>query len=439
MRIGIDARMYSTRFTGIGRYVKELIDNISVLDTDNEYIIFFNDEEYINYMPPNPRISKRRVTAGYYTLKEQTSFVTDLNRENLDIMHFTHFNAPVLYNRPSVVTIHDLTLSKFPGQNKTSIIHKLGYQVTIKNIVSKAWRIICVSEHTKEDAIKMLGAWVSKIRVVYEGISKEISPVTDKGRLDAIKQKFGITNPFFLYTGAWRKHKNLVNLIKAFNLYRNMYDTNVSLVLAGKVDPNYKEVTDSIRDFGLGSHVIMPGFIADEDLPGLYSAAQAFIFPSLYEGFGLPPLEAMACGCPVAVSNVSSLPEICGDAALYFDPNSPDKICESMHQIVVPETRDRLIAAGLEHVKTFSWDDMTKKTLEIYKEVYEQIQKQKQQQSQQTTEGKAQPQQPNTTPPAMAPAPTPAPVPEVATTPPAPEPAVTKPAETSKAQKPASK
>lgn len=377
MRIGIDARMYSTRFTGIGRYVKELIDNIAATDTENEYIIFFNEEEYVNYMPPNPRISKRRVKAGYYSFKEQTSFVAALNREDLDIMHFTHFNAPILYNKPSIVTIHDLTLSKFPGQRKTTLMHKMGYQMTIKNIVSKAWRVICVSEHTKEDAIKMLGVGVEKIRVIYEGISNDIQPVADTAVLSSIKQKYGITVPYFLYTGAWRKHKNLVNLIKAYNLYRNIHDGNNVLVLAGKIDPNYKEVTDAIHEFGLSSHILTPGFIPDADLPGLYSGAQGFVFPSLYEGFGLPPLEAMACGCPVAVSNVSSLPEVCGEAAVYFDPNDPEKICEAMNQITQPNVRDTLIKTGLDHVKTFSWPLMTQKTLGIYREVYDQIQKQK--------------------------------------------------------------
>jgi len=344
MRIGIDARMYSTRFTGIGRYVKELIDNIALH--------------------------------------------TDLNRENLDIMHFTNFNAPIRYNKPSVVTIHDLTLSKFPGQKKTSIIHKLGYQMTIKSIINKAQKIICVSEHTKEDAIKMLDANVEKIRVVYEGISEDIKPVTDQTELNSIKKKYNINAPYFLYAGAWRKHKNLVNLVKAFNLYRNLHDTNCALVIAGKIDPNYKEVTDTIQEFGLASHVITPGFIPDEDLPALYSGANAFVFPSLYEGFGLPPLEAMACGCPVAVSNVSSLPEVCGNAAILFDPKDPNKICEAMHQVVEPETRSKMVSAGLEHVKAFSWADMATKILGIYKEVFDDIEKQKAVNSQKSNDSK---------------------------------------------------
>jgi len=249
--------------------------------------------------------------------------------------------------------------------------------MTIKSIVKKASRIICVSEHTKEDALKMLGVSVDKVRVVYEGISEDIKPVTDQAALDNLKKKYNINEPYFLYTGAWRKHKNLANLIKAFNLYRNMHDTNSALVLAGKVDPAYKEVTEAISEYGLAGHVIMPGFIPDEELPTLYSAANAFIFPSLYEGFGLPPLEAMACGCPVAVSNVSSLPEICGNAAIYFEPEDPEKICEAMHKIVEPETRKKMVEIGFQHAKTFSWSDMTTNILNIYKEVFIDIEKEK--------------------------------------------------------------
>jgi glycosyltransferase involved in cell wall biosynthesis len=367
MRIGIDARMYSTKFTGIGRYVKELIDTIAEIDTENEYVIFFNDEEYSRYFPPNPRISKRRVSAGYYSVKEQTSLVSALNREELDLMHFTHFNAPILYKKPSIVTIHDLTLSKFPGQNKTSFVHKLGYQMTIKNIINKAWKIICVSENTKQDAIKMLSANVEKISVIYEGISSEFVPVDAPEAIQSVTSKYNISKPFFLYSGAWRKHKNLPNLVKAYNLFRNMYGTENQLVLAGKVDPNYKEVQETISSLGLSAHIVIPGFIADEDMAAMYSAARSFVFPSLYEGFGLPPLEAMACGTPVAVSNISSLPEICGNSAEYFDPNNPEDICKAMHQTFDnEERRNALIQSGLEHVKTFSWDKMTRSILGLY-------------------------------------------------------------------------
>lgn len=373
MRIGIDSRMYSPKFTGIGRYVKELIDHITVLDTENEYVLFFNEEEYAKYMPPNPRVSKRRVKANHYSLREQTTFTKALNSEELDLVHFTHFNAPVLYKKPCLVTIHDLTLSKFPDEERSNVLKKFAYQLTIKNITQKAKRIIAVSQNTKEDAIKYLGAAVDKIRVVYEGVSGEFKPITDENIKARVKQKYGISKPFLLYVGAWRKHKNLVMLVKAYNLFKNTHGLDYQLVIGG-IGPD-ENVQKFIQELGLKAHIVTPGYIEDTDLPALYSAAVAFIMPSLYEGFGLPLLEAMACGTPTMLANVSSIPEIAGqENALYFDPNNLEQMAGAMYSIVTDDNlKQNLKKKGVKRAQDFTWEKMAKETLTIYQEIGRQL------------------------------------------------------------------
>lgn len=370
MRIGIDARLYSTRYTGIGRYVKELIDHLLEIDQENEYILFFNDPEYAAYLPPNARVSKRRVRADHYSLAEQTSFVSDLNREELDLAHFTHFNMPVLYKRPAVVTIHDLSISKFPEMMKRKgVLQRMAYTYTIKNAVKVAKRVICISENTKEDAISMLGTDVQKIRVIYEGVAAEFQPITDATKLADIQKRLNITKPFILYVGNFRIHKNLETLIRAFNLVRNRHGLDGQLVLAGDASQAGPEIEQAIHSLGLDAHVLRPGYVADEDLPALYSAARVFAFPSRYEGFGLPPLEAMACGTPVVAANTSSIPETLGDAALFTAAEDADEFAAQLAKAFGEESvRTDLRARGLARVKRFSWRKMAEEVLAVYKE-----------------------------------------------------------------------
>jgi len=372
MKIGIDSRLYSSRFTGIGRYVKELVDRVVRHDPENEYVLFFNEPEYSQYELPAPNVKKVKVNAKHYSVQEQTSFLQALNAANLDLVHFTHFNAPVLYTKPSVVTIHDLTLHKFPGQHKHSAFHKLAYRATIRTIAKKATRIITVSEHTKKDTVELLGVGAEKISVIYEGIAPLFRPVTDDAVMSTALAKYGIQKPYFFYTGAWREHKNILHLVRAFNIFRNHADTQVKLVLGGATESNpyADEVRASISELGLSQHVITPGHIDEVDLPALYSGAVLFAFPSLYEGFGLPPLESFACGTPVVCSDVTSIPEMCGDAAEYFDPTDIQSMARALNIVFESETRQaKLVQAGLKRAKQFSWEKMAEETIALYQSI----------------------------------------------------------------------
>lgn len=371
MRIGIDARMYSTEFTGIGRYVYELIKRLSEIDTKNEYVLFMNNPEYEKFEVPNKRFKKVLVNAHHYSIKEQTSYLFAIYMAKLDLMHFTHFNAPIFYKKKSVVTIHDLTLSFFPGKKMNSWFYRTAYNLVLKSAVNHAKKIIAVSENTKSDLIDVAHTNPGKIDVIYEGVGEKFTPRTNKEDLLEVLKKYGINKDFLLYTGVWRGHKNLVNLIKAFALLREGPEgLDLSLVITGEEDPYYPEVKRTVNELGLEHNVIYTGMVPEDELVALYQGATIYVFPSLYEGFGLPPLEAMRCGTPVVASKTSCIPEVCGENnAVYFDPYDPEDIANSLRRVLLdPLLQEELRGFGLKHSLSFSWEKMAEKTLEVYNE-----------------------------------------------------------------------
>ncbi|QQR84057.1 glycosyltransferase family 4 protein [Candidatus Peregrinibacteria bacterium] len=366
MKIGIDARMYGSGFTGIGRYNFELIQRLSELDTHHHYIIFLRKEGFEAFTPPNQRFTKVLADFPHYSLSEQTQFLSLLNSFQLDLMHFTHFNAPIFYRRPYVVTIHDLTLSFFPGKKMNRWFYRMAYHIVLSRVTRRAKMIIAVSKHTQKDLQKVLKISDSRIVVIYNGVNPEFSEPAAITAQD-LSKKFHLERPYFLYTGVWRDHKNLVGLIKAFKQF-NATDHGHDLVITGKFNPIYEEVVETVKTLKLKDHVHLVGLVSEDDLKALYQHAFAYAFPSFYEGFGLPPLEAMQCGTPVLASNASSIPEVCGEGnALFFDPYQTDDIAQKMQTLVDdPPLRQQLIQRGLERVKQFSWTTMAKKVLSLY-------------------------------------------------------------------------
>jgi glycosyltransferase involved in cell wall biosynthesis len=369
MKIGIDCRIYSSKFTGIGRYVHELTTRLFALDKENEYVLFFNEPEYSKFTPPSERIKKVLADAPIYSLREQFHFLKVLNKENLDLMHFTHFNAPLFYKRPSIVTIHDLTLSFFPGKKKRSILHRLGYHLTLRSSVKKAKHVITISQNSREDLEELLKTPDEKIEVIYQGIGDEFKKIDDKVEIEKTLTEYHIKTPFLLYTGVWRSHKNIPNLINAFKELKDIHGgEELSLVITGKEDPYYPEVKETVKKHNLEENVIFTDLVPEKDLINLYNAAEIYVFPSFYEGFGLPPLEAMACGTPVAASDVSSIPEVCGKGnAVFFNPRDYHDIAQKVYALYTnKDMQQDLIKKGFERVKQFSWNSMVEKTFAIY-------------------------------------------------------------------------
>lgn len=364
--IGIDARSYG--WTGIGRYVRNLMRELFILDTQNHYTIFLNKEAYDIFEEPNERVKKVLADIPWYSIDEQTKFLSTLKKQKFDLMHFPHFNIPLLYNEPFIATIHDLTLSFFPGQKMTSLMHRMAYQATIRHACKKARGIIAVSKNTKKDIEQLLKIPSQKVDVIYEAVeSDRYNANTDQAKIDALKKKYNIRKPYLMYVGVWRSHKNILGLLSGFSkiLERGL---DYQLMITGKPDPHYPEVMQKIHDLGIEQSVILPGFAPEEELPTFFQGCDLFVFPSFYEGFGLPPLEAMASGCPVIASNTSCMPEILQDAAEYFDPYDHEDIARAMESVLRNRARAaELRAKGLERVKKFSWQVMARETLETYK------------------------------------------------------------------------
>lgn len=375
MKIGIDARMYSSRFTGIGRYNHELIKNLLKIDKKNQYVIFLNQNEFPKFKIKNPQqVKKVMANCQHYSLSEQTKLLKILNKENLDLMHFTHFNAPIFYRRPFVMTIHDLTLSYFPGKKMTSVLHRLAYQLTIRTNTHKAKHIIAVSKNTKKDLTKLLKINPEKITVTYEGTDPKFQVIDCRNKLQfisTVEEKYGLNNPFLLYTGVWRDHKNVVGLIKAYAKLLNGKKFEGDLVITGRKDGTYNEVIEAVKNLQIENKVKFVGLVPEEDLIALYNLASIYVFPSFYEGFGLPPLEAMACGTPVCASNTSCIPEICGkENAVFFDPYDIENMTEKIGKLYNDnQLQKKLIQNGFKRIQDFSWEKMARETLGVYKKV----------------------------------------------------------------------
>ncbi len=371
MKIGIDCRIFSSNFTGIGRYTHELVNELIKINdkihSPHSFVLFFNQPEYRTYKTKSPNVKKILVNIKHYSLAEQTKFLHILNKEKLDITYFPHFNIPIFYKRPYIVTIHDLTLSFFPGKKMTKFYHRIAYSLTIKNAVRRAKYIIAVSENTKKDIIKHLHISAQKIKVIYNGISDKFKFIKDTLCLQKTLKKYNITKEFLLYTGVWRNHKNLVNLIRAFEIIKNTSHLNLQLVITGKPDPSYPEIKKTANNSRMKNDIIFTGLIPEEDLINLYNAAHIYVFPSLYEGFGFPPLEAMKCGTPVAASFSSSIPEICGkENAVFFDPYDTNDMAKKIIMLYKnTDLKKSLIEKGKKHVIKFSWKKMAQETFNL--------------------------------------------------------------------------
>jgi glycosyltransferase involved in cell wall biosynthesis len=367
--IGIDARMYGYAQTGIGNYIRHLVNDITEIDNKNNFVIFLNEEEFDNFPIKSERIKKVKINSKWYSWKEQLIFPYNLYKEKLDLMHFTHFNSPILYFKKSIVTIHDITPYFFPGHKMKSVIRKIGFRLVFWASVKKARKVIAVSNATKKDIVTYFKIKPEKIEVIYEGADQQFRFLEKTEEIESLKHKYQLKKPFLFYTGVWRNHKNLVGLIKAFKLVKEHYQLDINLVLGGKDDPYYPEVRKTWKELGLDQEIIPVGFIDQEELPIFYNAAYAFIIPSFYEGFGLIGLEAMNCGTPVISSNSTSLPEILGEAAVYFDPNKPEEIAEKINLVFKDKVLyNTLRSKGFEQAKKYSWDDMNKKTSKLYQE-----------------------------------------------------------------------
>jgi len=359
-RIGIDARFYGPRQKGLGRYVQKLIENLEKTDKKNKYAIFLRQENWDEYQPVNPNFKKILADYKWYSLKEQILMPLSVRRARLDLVHFPHFNVPLFCPTPFVVTIHDLILKKFPTRRASALgpiryqLKNLAYQVVISSALKRARKIIAVSDYTKKDILKYFKIRPEKIEVIYEGAPNQMA---DIGRRPS--------KPYLLYVGNAYPHKNLERLILAFEKLSK--EMTLKLILVGEIDYFYRRLK---KQFAHLENVILTDFVSDEEMAALYQNASCYVFPSLCEGFGLPPLEAMAAGLPVVSSSSTCLPEVLGRAAAYFNPKDTEEIAQRIKQVLKDKKlQEKLISLGFEKIKEYSWQKMGRRTLEIYRSV----------------------------------------------------------------------
>lgn len=383
-KIGIDARFYGPFAKGLGRYTQEIVDNILKMDKENHYVIFLgrhNFDELI--IGNNKNVKKVLVDIKWYSLKEQFFFPYYIWKEKLDLIHFTHFNVPIFCPTKFIVTIHDLILTKFKTVRATTkhpIVYNLKdffYRLVIKSALKKSEKIITVSNFTKNDIVEQFKIKPDKIKVIYEGVSN-LSKGRDslfiaKLNKDEILGDYHISSPYFLYVGNAYPHKNLEFLVKSFLEWRSK-NPGFKLVMIGKEDFFYKRVKDYAEEIitknKYENSIIFTGYVPDEKLEILYQGAMIYIFPSLYEGFGLPPLEALFNSCPVLSSKAASMPEIIQGGALYFDPGNYSDFSEKLNALVGDDNlRQELVLAGKEVLKKYNWWECAFKTKEIYSQL----------------------------------------------------------------------
>lgn len=382
-RVGIDGRALCNlnRYRGIGRYTSEVVTRLVKASSGYRFVLFGYGES------PEPGILEDEVLAElewreiprrgkpreYPPPREHLLYAKAVGEARLDVFHGIDHNMTPFLSCPSLITVHDLILLVIRGPY-------LGpkswlWMEAHRRASGKARFVIAVSENTRRDVHRIWGIPLDRIEVVNEGVGPAYRPVTDDAAIAGALERYGIKRPYFMYIGGFDPRKNIGNMLLGFKRYllsSPARDVVPGLILCGDAGNHADYLEDEIRELGLEGSVRVAGFVEDEDMPALYTAARALIFVSTYEGFGLPLLEAMACGTPVLGSNVSSIPEVVGDAGVLVDPLEPDEICAGLRRLEGDAAlRDELAVRGVERAGLFVWEETAARIIRLYERVLE--------------------------------------------------------------------
>lgn len=354
MRIGLDVRMIQS--SGIGTTIRGLLENLT--SEQRQKLLLFGHER----KPAFPECSFQSIPYKIYGFRQHWSYGRMLNNQALSLFHMPHFDVPLAYKGPLVVTIHDLIHYLFPEYSTKPFTRAYSWFM-LRHAALRASRILVDSKNTKSDFLNLFPKASSKVDVVYPAVDPLFKPVAPEV-LNNVMRLYSLTPGYLLYVGNLRESKNSRGLVRAYLKARKDKTDLPPLLLVGK---------NSLKNFDcdkLTPHVRHLSEVPTAYLPALYGGASMFVFPSFYEGFGLPPLEAMACGTPVIASRAGSLLEVCGEAAEYVDPHSIDSMAQTMVQLHhSKEWRNKLREKGFDHVKRYSWSSFAKKTWNIYEDV----------------------------------------------------------------------
>lgn len=376
MHIALNAQLLSFRSSyrqaGISRLISATIQGLQAVDQENDYTVFVGDRGVPAGYLTNQRwrMAPSRFAAANRPsriLWEQTALPWSAWRTHADLLHALAFVGPLASPCPLVVTVYDLTFVLFP--DAFNRVNRTYLETMTRASMRRARRVIAISQSTKRDLVRLMGVPAERVDVVYPGLEPGLARVSDAAALADFHRRYQLPARFVLFVGTLEPRKNVANLVRAYAALRQRGVRSHALVLAGSKGWRYESIFAAIAESGVAEHIILPGYVDRADLPLWYSAADALVYPSLYEGFGLPVLEAMACGAPVITSNVSSLPEVAGDAALLVDPDDVGGLADAMACLVGDEDLRRTLAArGQAQAATFTIEQMARATRAVYEE-----------------------------------------------------------------------
>ncbi len=362
MRIGVDARLYYYQPAGIGLYTSRLLTALAAIDHQNDYLVLQSRKDRA-FLAAGPRFHRRALWTPPHHRWEQVALPLELAPLGLDLLHSPDFIPPFRWRGRSVITVMDLAFLRFPqllmGESRR-------YYGQVSRAVTRADAILAISHSTKNDLVDLLNAPAGKITVTHLAANPACRPVTEPARLEAVRHTYGLPVDYLLFVGTLEPRKDLPTLLRSFASL-GPAAKDVCLAVAGRPGWLYKQVYDLAESLRLGDRVRFLGGVSAADLPALYSGARLFVLPSLYEGFGMPVLEAMACGAPVVCANTSSLPEIAGDAALLFPPGDVAALAQAITAILSDgDLRRQLTERGFARAARFSWETTARQTLAVY-------------------------------------------------------------------------
>lgn len=372
MRICIDTSPAVHHRGGFGRYVQQLATALSTVDSENEYVAFYNRPSDAQLYAPLDRLPHITINlpAKHWRISAIMAHLTRLPQDRLfpgiDVFHATDNVLPRLSQVRSVFALQDLIFRFYPETHTP--LNRWFLTLMMPRFLHAADAVIAISECTRKDAVRLYGLDEAKVRVIYAGVSPSFR-LRSPEAISLVRRKYCLPDSFILSVGTIEPRKNLTSLLEAYRALKNE-GSDCRLVIVGKKGWLYESFFMRLRQLGLEQDVVFPGFVPDDDLPALYCAADLFAFPSLYEGFGLPVLEAMACGVPVITSNTSSLPEVAGDAALLVDPESVQALVATMRRVLDDTAlQAEMRVRGLKRAQRFTWEETARRTAEVYSKV----------------------------------------------------------------------
>jgi glycosyltransferase involved in cell wall biosynthesis len=364
VRIAIDASTISTQ-GGPRTYVLGLIEALLRIDSCNEYVVFYNDPVHLGRFP----LAKEVVLPGKNPLarlwREHVLLPLACRSERVDLLHCPKSAIPYFSPCPVVVTLHDLIPLKHPETEKFAA--QLYWRLQIPIAARRSSFIITDSEHARREIMESFGCPPEKVQAIMLGFNPLMTHARTVAEGEGVRQKYGLPTDYLLYVGTIQPRKNLDTLIQAFHQLKSSGPFAGKLVIVGRKGWLYEQLFVRIKELGLESEIIFTGFVPDEELPYIYDSAKAFLYLSLFEGFGLPPLEAMACGVPVITSNTTSIPEVVGDAGITVSPTDVDAVVLALKQVLAdPLLAAKMQESGRNRARLFSWESAARETLVTY-------------------------------------------------------------------------